>query len=61
MASTLQGAPIAGYILKAHGGADGGLRAFSPAMFYAGSLAVLSAALVALVRLRKDKSLLAKL
>ncbi|CAI4217392.1 unnamed protein product [Parascedosporium putredinis] len=57
----LMGAPIAGYILKAHGGADGGLRAFRPAMFYAGSLAVLSAALVALVRLRKDKSLLARL
>ncbi|SPO03549.1 related to protein MCH2 (monocarboxylate permease homolog) [Cephalotrichum gorgonifer] len=57
----LMGAPIAGYLLKAHGGAEGGLKAFRPAMFYAGSLAAGAAVLVAIVRLRMNRSLLGRL
>ncbi|KAF7559399.1 hypothetical protein G7046_g4763 [Stylonectria norvegica] len=47
----LMGAPIAGYILEAYGGADQGLSAYRPAMYYAGSMALAAAGLVALVRL----------
>lgn len=44
------GAPIAGYLLDAFGGATGGLGAYRPAMYYAGSLSLASAGLVAAVR-----------
>ncbi|CAM1506081.1 Fc.00g057220.m01.CDS01 [Cosmosporella sp. VM-42] len=44
----LMGAPIAGYILEAYGGAGNGLRAYRPAMYYAGSLAMAATGLVAL-------------
>lgn len=47
-----QGAPIAGYILAAYGGRDSGFKAYRPAMYYAGSMAMLSTALVGLVRVR---------
>ena len=57
----LMGAPIAGYLLEAYGGAEAGLQAYRPAIFYAGSLAVGAASLVAVIRLRKDLRLLAKL
>ncbi|KAH7126682.1 major facilitator superfamily domain-containing protein [Dendryphion nanum] len=57
----LMGAPIAAYILDAYGGAEGGLQAFRPAMYYAGSVALAAAGLVALVRFRMNSKLLAKL
>jgi MFS family permease len=57
----LMGAPIAGYLLEAYGGADGDLRAFRPAMYYAGSLAMTAACLVAAVRLRMSRKLLKRL
>lgn len=59
--SMTQGAPIAGYFLEAYGGAGNGLQAYRPAMFYAGSLSLASAGLVALVRFRMNKSIMAKL
>jgi MFS family permease len=52
----LMGAPIAGYILEAYGGDKSGFRAYRPAIFYAGSMALGSAILVAFVRLRMSKS-----
>jgi MFS family permease len=58
--TTMQGAPIAGYLLEAYGGKDEGLQAYRPAMFYAGSLALGSAGLVALMRFRLSKRLFAK-
>ncbi|KAJ9157535.1 Monocarboxylate permease [Pleurostoma richardsiae] len=57
----LMGAPIAGYLLQAYGGADSGLKAFRPAMFYAGSMALAAAVLVGLMRMHMSKSLSAKL
>ncbi|TEA14264.1 Aspyridones efflux protein apdF [Colletotrichum sidae] len=57
----LMGAPIAGYLLQAYGGADNGLQAYRPAMFYAGSLALASAASVAMVRFHMSRNILAKL
>ncbi|KAJ3496080.1 hypothetical protein NLG97_g2920 [Lecanicillium saksenae] len=56
----LMGAPIAGYILDAYGGQEGGLHAYRPAMFYAGSLALGAAALVAVMRLRMNVPMLGK-
>ncbi|KAJ6437430.1 putative AC transposase [Purpureocillium lavendulum] len=40
----LMGAPIAGYLLQAYGGADGGLKAYRPAMFYAAAKNITSSA-----------------
>ncbi|UKZ78981.1 hypothetical protein TrVFT333_006732 [Trichoderma virens FT-333] len=60
-AGYLMGAPIAGYILDAHGGSETGLRAFRPAMFYAGSLAFGAAGFLMLMRYQMKSSLLAKL
>ncbi|KAL1855818.1 hypothetical protein VTK73DRAFT_8468 [Phialemonium thermophilum] len=60
VAGYLMGAPIAGYLLEAYGGADNGLKAYRPAMFYAGSLSVAAAGLVAAIRFRLGPSLLAK-
>ncbi|CAH0056397.1 unnamed protein product [Clonostachys solani] len=57
----LMGAPIAGYMLEAYGGADSDLGAYRPAMYYAGSLALAAAGLVAAVRFRKSKQLLKRL
>lgn len=57
----LMGAPIAGYLLQAYGGAEGGLKAYRPAMFYAGSLALASAALVLAARLRLKREIMAKI
>jgi len=57
---TVQGAPIAGYLLEAYGGADGGMTAFRPAMFYAGSMSLGSAGLVLMVKLAKNRNPLAK-
>ncbi|KAF8184142.1 major facilitator superfamily domain-containing protein [Mycena galopus ATCC 62051] len=57
----LMGAPIAGYLLNAYGGADGTLSAYHPAMFYAGSIAMGAAALVFLVRLKASTNLFKKI
>ncbi|OAA72004.1 Major facilitator superfamily domain, general substrate transporter [Akanthomyces lecanii RCEF 1005] len=56
----LMGAPIAGYILDAYGGQAGGLHAYRPAMFYAGSLALAAAVLVGFIRFRMNVPLLGK-
>jgi len=57
----LMGSPIAGYLLEAYGGTDGGLQAYRPAMFYAGSLALASGVLIMTARLRLNRSLLARI
>ncbi|OLN93199.1 Riboflavin transporter MCH5-like protein 12 [Colletotrichum chlorophyti] len=57
----LMGAPIAGYLLEAYGGAEDGLQAYRPAMFYAGSLSLAASGLVAAVRFRLRRSILAKI
>ena len=56
-----QGAPIAGYLLNAYGGENSTLQAYHPAMFYAGSLALGAAGLVAIVRLKINSRLFQKL
>lgn len=56
----LMGAPIAGYILNAYGGQSAGFEAYRPAIYYAGSMALGAAGLVALVRLRVSRSILKK-
>ncbi|KAK4072909.1 uncharacterized protein Triagg1_5586 [Trichoderma aggressivum f. europaeum] len=55
----LMGAPIAGYILESFGGADGGLHAYRPAMFYAGALALASGVFILGARFCINRSLLA--
>lgn len=54
----LMGAPIAAYILEAHGGEKSTLAAYHPAMFYAGSFAVVAMALVGIVRLYVNKNIM---
>ncbi|KAL7626357.1 hypothetical protein AAE478_003129 [Parahypoxylon ruwenzoriense] len=56
----LGGSPIAGYLLEAYGGTENGLQAYRPAMFYAGSMALGAAVLVALMRFRLSRHPLAK-
>jgi MFS family permease len=56
----LMGAPIAGYLLNAYGGQSAGFKAYRPAIYYAGSLALGAAGLVALVRLRVSSKLFIK-
>ncbi|BCS24889.1 uncharacterized protein APUU_41333A [Aspergillus puulaauensis] len=51
------GAPIAGYLLDAYGGAEAGLVAFRPAFFYAGSLTLASAGLILAVRLMMNRKI----
>ncbi|KAL2816735.1 major facilitator superfamily domain-containing protein [Aspergillus granulosus] len=55
------GSPIAGYLLEAHGGTEGGLAAYRPAFFYAGSLTLASAGLVLAVRVMMDRRVFARL
>lgn len=50
-----KGAPIAAYILETHGGEKSTLAAYHPAMFYAGSFAIVAMGLVGAVRLHVDK------
>ncbi|KAF4631797.1 hypothetical protein G7Y89_g6331 [Cudoniella acicularis] len=57
----LMGAPIAGYLLAAYGGENSTLKAYHPAIFYAGSMALASSALVLLLKLNLDKSPLKRL
>ncbi|KAJ7735415.1 major facilitator superfamily domain-containing protein [Mycena maculata] len=56
----LMGAPIAGYLLNAYGGAENTLSAYHPAMFYAGSMAMGAASLVSLIRLRTSTNIFVK-
>lgn len=49
-----QGAPIAGYILDASGGEGNGVGAYRPAIFYAGGMALSSAAMALFIRLKTD-------
>lgn len=56
----LCGSPIAGYILDASGGENGGPGAYRPAMYYAGSLAVASGVLVMWVRWRESGRVFAR-
>lgn len=58
LTGSLQGAPIAGYLLEAHRGEKSTLAAYHPAMFWAGSLAVLAMGLVAMVRLYVNKDIM---
>lgn len=56
------GAPIAGYLLQAAGGAkEGTVNPYRPAIFYAGGTALMSAIFVLVARLRLDSKLLKKL
>lgn len=54
-----QGAPVAGYILESYGGSDSGRAAFRPAMYYAGSMSVGSAAFTLTIRQLMTKKFLA--
>ena len=55
-----QGAPIAGYILAAYGGLKAGFEAYRPAIYYAGSMALALASLIAFVRLRIETAIFCK-
>ena len=57
----LLGAPIAGFILGAYGGQKAGLTAFRPAIYYAGSIALGSAGLVLLARLKISRQVLRRI
>ncbi|PHH63905.1 hypothetical protein CDD81_5353 [Ophiocordyceps australis] len=59
-AGYLMGAPIAGYLLDAYGGESGGLGAYRPAMFYAGSMALGACGFVTLARFRTKSSIWSK-
>ncbi|KAL7807918.1 MFS general substrate transporter [Trichoderma aethiopicum] len=56
----LMGAPIAGYILDAYGGTGSGFQAYRPAITYAGCMGLAATSLVAIARLRKNRSFLVK-
>ncbi|KAL4884457.1 MFS general substrate transporter [Aspergillus karnatakaensis] len=57
MGGYLLGAPIAGYILDASGGEESGIKAFRPAIFYAGGLALTAAILAGVIRFKTARSL----
>ena len=59
--TAIQGAPIAGYLLAAYGGEHSTLKAYHPAMIYAGTMALGSAVLVGAVKIMLDRSPLKKL
>ncbi|TFB01375.1 putative transporter [Trichoderma ghanense] len=56
----LMGSPIAGYLLDAYGGTGSGFQAYRPAITYAGCMGLGATGLVAFARLRKNRSLIAK-
>lgn len=56
-----QGAPIAGYLLAAYGGEHSTLKAYHPAIFYAGTMALGAAGLVGIVRLKISRKAFKKL
>jgi len=53
------GSPVAGWLLQAYGGSSAGRAAFRPAIYYAGSLALASAGLIAGMRMLTATRLLA--
>ena len=55
----MQGSPVAGWLLQAYGGSSAGRAAFRPAIYYAGSLALASAGLIAGMRMLSATRLLA--
>ncbi|GAA6040702.1 hypothetical protein JCM8097_000882 [Rhodosporidiobolus ruineniae] len=55
------GSPIAGYLLQAFGGPEGGVEAYRPAMFYSGALSLLAAICVGAVRVRTSRRVWAKI
>ncbi|GAA5888361.1 hypothetical protein JCM6882_008592 [Rhodosporidiobolus microsporus] len=55
------GSPIAGYLLQAYGGPEGGYGAYRPAIFYSGALSLVSAALILAVRITQSKRLFQKI
>ncbi|KFY10602.1 hypothetical protein V491_07584 [Pseudogymnoascus sp. VKM F-3775] len=57
----LMGAPIAGYLLAAYGGEHSTLKAYHPAIFYAGSMAFGATILAATVRLNVNRKILVRL
>ncbi|KAH8663660.1 major facilitator superfamily domain-containing protein [Tricladium varicosporioides] len=57
----LMGAPIAGYLLAAYGGEHSSLKAYHPAMIYAGSMGLISSALVLTLKLKLNKKPLQRL
>lgn len=57
----LMGAPIAGYLLAAYGGQDAGMKAFRPAIFWAGGMAAGAAGIAAALRLMKSTDLRRKM
>ncbi|ETS73622.1 hypothetical protein PFICI_14568 [Pestalotiopsis fici W106-1] len=57
----LMGAPIAGFLLNAYGGENRGLNPYRPAMYYAGAMALASALLVLIARMRFSVKLIKKL
>jgi hypothetical protein len=46
--------------LEASGGANHGIAPYRPAMYFAGSLSLASASLIAIVRLRRQRELAVK-
>jgi MFS family permease len=50
----LMGAPIAGYLLAAFGGTGEGIKAYRPAVFWAGGMAFAATAIVGALRWRKS-------
>jgi MFS family permease len=56
----LMGGPIAGYLLQAFGGAEQGISAYRPAMYYAGSMSMGAAIMVGFMRLRINNKLIQK-
>ncbi|KLT43663.1 MFS general substrate transporter [Cutaneotrichosporon oleaginosum] len=50
----LMGAPTAGYLLAAFGGSTEGIKAYRPAVFWAGGMALAASAIVAALRWRKS-------
>lgn len=60
-AGYFMGAPIAGYLLQACGGSKAGsIAPYRPAIFYAGGIAMVSAAFVLMARLKLDTKFLKK-
>ncbi|RGP64324.1 hypothetical protein FLONG3_9597 [Fusarium longipes] len=56
----VKGSPIAGFLLERHGGADGGLGAYRPAMFYAGSMSAVATILTVFLRCRISRKVIDK-
>ncbi|KAI9317853.1 hypothetical protein DFJ73DRAFT_786533 [Zopfochytrium polystomum] len=55
------GSPIAGYLLHAYGGPEGGIGAYRPAIFYSGVLSLIAAGFVLAVRVIQDRSMFKKM